>query len=113
VKKEEAKLQAACIAWVRLQYPKILVWHCPNGGSRNAIEAANLKRQGVLAGVCDIHVDAARRGFHGLKAEAKSKNGKLSPAQKEYLKKCEAEGYATVVFNSFEQFIEIMNWYLG
>jgi len=43
----------------------------PNGGRRNAREAARLKRAGVLAGVSDIHLPLARAGFHGLWVELK------------------------------------------
>ena len=46
-KKEEAKLQTNCFRWFDYQYPelKMLLFAVPNGGSRNVIEAANLKAQ--------------------------------------------------------------------
>lgn len=50
----EANEQEALFRWaafVRGRFPEIdLLYHVPNGGSRNRLEAANLKRQGVKAG---------------------------------------------------------------
>jgi hypothetical protein len=111
MKSEEARLQAACMTWVRLQYPNLNVWHCPNGGSRNAIEAANLKRQGVKAGVCDIHVDKAAGGFHGLKIEMKVGKNRLTPAQEAYFEQCERDGYKTAVCRTFEEFQATISHY--
>lgn len=50
----EDDLQRDVMQFIRLQYPHIISFHCPNGGKRGAREAARLKRQGVLAGVSDI-----------------------------------------------------------
>lgn len=54
----------------------------PNGGSRNKIEAVNLKREGVKAGVSDLCVILKDRVlFIEMKRPAKKlKNGKLSIA---------------------------------
>lgn len=42
---------------LKLKYPNIIAnFAIPNGGSRNVIEAANLKREGVTAGVPDYLV---------------------------------------------------------
>jgi hypothetical protein len=112
MKTTEAKLQIACMNYAAMQYPNLLIWHCPNGGSRNVIEAANLKRQGVKSGVCDIHVDKACGGFHGLKIELKSAEGKLSPAQADYLERVRDEGYATAVCYDFDDFVNVLNNYL-
>lgn len=112
MKTTEAQLQAACMQYAALQYPKLLIWHCPNGGFRNAKEATHLKRQGVKAGVCDIHVDKAANGYHGLKIELKTAKGKLSPAQAAYLQQVRDEGYMTAVCYSLDEFIETLRNYL-
>lgn len=60
IKNLEAKHQAALVAVLRKHWSDIptadrpIVFHVPNGGSRNALEATNLKVQGVLAGVPDL-----------------------------------------------------------
>ena len=53
---KEDNLQKACVTWFRLQYPDVVIFAIPNGGSRNPIEAAKLKATGTLAGVADLFV---------------------------------------------------------
>ena len=58
--------------------PEVLWFHCPNGGSRDVVEAVNLKRMGTLPGVPDllfIHNNSI------FSVELKAKGGRLSPAQ--------------------------------
>jgi hypothetical protein len=54
----ESNEQEALFRWaalIRGRFPDIdLLYHIPNGGSRNRIEAASLKRQGVKAGVLSV-----------------------------------------------------------
>lgn len=51
-------------AYMSGKYPELkLMHHIPNGGSRNSAEAANLKRQGVKAGMPDIFLPVAREAF--------------------------------------------------
>lgn len=51
----EADEQIALFEWAALQsgrFPELaLLYHVPNGGSRNKIEAARLRAQGVKSGV--------------------------------------------------------------
>lgn len=50
----EAKLQIAVINYIRMAFPDVLVLAVPNGGKRSMIEAAMMKKMGVLAGVSDL-----------------------------------------------------------
>lgn len=45
----ESQIQKDCVTWFRLQYPKIgrLLFAVPNGGARNAKEAAIMKGEGL------------------------------------------------------------------
>lgn len=56
--------QEIVMQWARInsgKWPELsLLHHIPNGGARNAREAAKLKRMGVLAGVSDLHLPVAR-----------------------------------------------------
>lgn len=49
----EDSLSIAVAEFLRTAKPECMWWHSPNGGRRNAREAARLKRMGVLAGVPD------------------------------------------------------------
>lgn len=71
----EAREQEALFRWADFAagtMPELkLLYHIPNGGSRNKAEAANLKRQGVKAGVPDLFLPVPRGGYHGLYIELK------------------------------------------
>lgn len=62
----EALEQRTVVEWCELR--RVPCFHIPNGGSRNKAEAANLKRQGVMAGVPDLCVPVARCGYRGIEA---------------------------------------------
>ena len=57
----EESIQTTCVEWFRYTYRNYIVFSIPNGGSRNAKEAANMKRAGVLAGVSDLIVVIEKR----------------------------------------------------
>ena len=70
----ESQIQKNCVTWFRLQYPKIgrLLFAVPNGGARNAKEAAIMKGEGVTAGVADLILLYPSGGFHSLCIEFKT-----------------------------------------
>ena len=58
------------LAYAGRKYPEAqLLFHVPNGGKRNAAEAAHLKRQGVKAGVPDLFLPVARGGLDVYKRQ--------------------------------------------
>ena len=76
----------------------ILFYHCPNGGSRNMIEAVKFKRMGVKAGVPDICIPIARKGHHGLYCELKRRSGGVITEQQAYwLEELKLQGYYVFV----------------
>ena len=98
----EHKEQSMLIRWFRLQHPNIVMYAIPNGGLRNVRVAARLKDEGVLAGVADLHLMAARGGKHGLYIEMKSAKGTLQDNQKLFLDKAIQEGFAAKVCYGFD-----------
>ena len=108
----EAQEQAEVIEWCG--WKRIPVFHIPNGGSRNPIEAANLKRQGVKAGVPDLFVPVAASGCHGLFIEMKrERGGRVSEAQRRWLALLDAQGYRASVCHGAEEAIREIEGYLG
>lgn len=71
-----------------------------------------LKKMGVKAGVSDIFIARSMHGFHGCYLELKTKNGKLSPEQKEFLTAMNKEGYLTLVSHSLDDAIRCVDVYL-
>ena len=108
--------QETVIQWARIcsgKWPELkLLHHIPNGGRRNAKEAAKLKRMGVLAGVSDLHLPVARGGYHSLYIEMKYDEGRLLKSQKDFLQAAAAEGnYCTVCYSAADA-IEILDLYM-
>lgn len=100
--------------WARGKYPELdLMHHIPNGGKRSKPEAARFKAQGVKAGVPDIFLPCARGGYHGLYIELKrTKGGKISAAQKEWIDALRGQGYKVIVCYGFDEAREVIISYL-
>src|SRR5215813_5285451 len=109
--------QVALIKWVRSikgTYPELkLLYAVPNGGDRNLRVARKLKAEGVLAGVADLCLPAARREYHGLYLEMKSEEGVATEEQKEFLCGVSAEGYCAVIAQGVDEAKATLEWYIG
>lgn len=93
---------------------RIPCFHVPNGGSRNKAEAANLKRQGVKAGVPDLCVPVARCGYHGLFIEMKAKSGgRVSGHQARWIALLREQGYAAYVCEGADSAIKLLGLYMS
>lgn len=116
-KTTEADEQKALMQWAKWQegrYSELkLLYHCPNGGTRNKLEAANLKRQGVKAGVPDLFLPVPRSQKHGLFIEMKVGRNKCTDNQKKWIKALIGQGYEVKVCYSCEEAIQIIKRYLG
>ena len=112
----EAAEQEALFRWaafIRGRFPEIdLLYHIPNGGSRNRIEAANLKRQGVKAGVPDLCLPVARAHWHGLYIEMKAGKNTTTEKQDGWISDLRAQGYAAEVCYGWERAAEVITKYL-
>ena len=90
----------------------------PNGGLRNKKVAAQLKAQGVKAGVSDIFLPVPRSTMHGLWIELKTPKsaqgpaGKPSALQIEWLDKMGGQGYAAVICYGWTSAMETIIDYL-
>ena len=104
----EAQEQETLFRWAGVmtnRWPEIRLMHAiPNGGSRNPIEAAHLKAQGVKAGIPDIFLPVPRGRFHGLYIEMKRrKGGRVSVEQKKMLLALQGQGYKAEVCRGWEE----------
>ena len=111
---EQRTLFELCFA-LKARYPEVsLLFHIPNGGRRDAAEAANLKRQGVKPGVPDLFLPVARGGYHGLFIELKRRDGgRLSDYQKRWLHLLQRQGYAAVVCHGAKETADTIICYLN
>lgn len=104
----EAQEQTMLMSWAELQsgkYPELkLLYHVPNGGSRNKAEAGRLRAEGVKAGVPDLCLPVARREYHGLYIELKrQRGGRISDLQAQWLSALSEQGYKTALCCGWEQ----------
>ncbi len=115
--KSEAQHQANVIAWSRLhrgEYPELAgLYHIPNGGRRDAVEARHLKEQGVKAGVPDLCLPVPRRGYHGLYIEMKTERGHTSPEQEWWGEWLRGQGCLWRVCHGWQAAVDLLAWYLG
>jgi len=107
IKPTEAQIQTALFKWAELsasKYPELeLMFHIPNGGRRDLIEAYHLKQQGTKAGVPDIFLPAPRGTFAGLFLELKSERGRLQDNQKTWLNELSKQGYKAITVYGFNE----------
>lgn len=110
----EDQLQKACVRWFDLQYPKLSKYLVcvPNGGKRNAIEAAKLKQMGVRAGFPDLILLVSNRFYPFMGIELKARKGRQSEHQKEYEREFGRIGARYVVVRSLEEFIDTVKAYM-
>lgn len=115
----ERKEQQWLVQWFKLKYPDILIAASGNGGSRPLNEAANMKREGVLAGIPDLQIFKACKNYHGLFIEMKDPGsptrmkGKLGTVQKSIINKLNSENYYAKPAWGWIEAKEIIDWYLG
>lgn len=114
----EDNFQASVMTELKLRYPKLLIYHVPNGGSRGGLEATIFMEMGVLSGVSDIIIEDEYGQYGGARIELKVKQrsgkmGKLFNSQIEYLNKAWKTGkYCAVGWNS-EAVLNRVEWYVG
>lgn len=85
----------------------------PNGGKRDAITGANLKAEGVKAGVPDIQFPVAYGAYLGLFIEMKrAKGGRFSPEQEATIERYRGYGHRVETCNGFEEARAALEKYL-
>lgn len=114
----EQQEQIALIKWAELnsgKHPELsLLFHIPNGGKRNAREAAIFKAAGVKKGVPDLCLPVAKRGYHGLYIEMKRlKGGAAQPPQIRWARDLEKQGYAVALCHGWREAVEVLEEYLN
>ena len=112
----EASLQRACVRWFNIQYHQYygLLYSSLNGVHTTQAQARTAKAEGMIAGVADLTLSVARKGYHGLFIEMKNgKAGAQSELQKLWQQKVEAQGYRYVICRCFEDFKREIETYLN
>jgi hypothetical protein len=114
LKASEHVEQVMVVRWFRLQYPFLnrCLWAIPNGGKRHIKTAMTLSSEGVMAGVSDLFMMVARKGYHGLFIEMKAKGGKVTQEQALFITEANKQGYLAVVCFGFDEAKKVIQDYL-
>jgi hypothetical protein len=111
----EEQIQINFFEYVSLQYPTLapFIFHIPNGGSRNIVEAVKLKRMGVRRGVWDVFVNLPSKNYCGLWIEFKSGKNKLTKEQEIFLESIKNNRQMHAVCYDLPEAIAVLKTYLG
>lgn len=101
--------------WLRAQHPFIALHTMHIGNERKATYYAGyiMKRMGVLKGASDLFMAWPNGGYPGLFIEVKSKTGKLTKEQKEFLQRMRDRGYKALACYGAEEVINTMKEYIS
>jgi len=121
-RQSESNLQAACVRWFRMQYPKIgkLLLAIPNGArlygnkTQRAIQWRKLEKEGAVKGAADLLLAIPSGDYGGLFIEmkTKAKHSKQSKFQKAFEKVVVENGFGYAMPRSFEEFQQVVKTYL-
>lgn len=108
----ESLEQQAFVQWCDLHPQAKRIFAIPNGGKRSKIEAAIMRGEGVRAGVPDLMLPVPVGAAHGLFVEMKSKEGRVTPSQRERAEQLASDGYVCIVAYSADIAITATKLYL-
>ena len=129
--RKEYEIQEVCVAWFRLRYPKFkrMLYASLNGvllnvsssrklahlseSARRAIAWNRLEKQGAVPGVFDLFLSIPSGDYAGLYIDTKTKKGRLSDSQKEFLADAKNFGYACAIVRSLDDFQKLIEGYLN
>lgn len=94
----EHQEQVLFVQWFRRTYKGVRIFAIPNGESRSKSAGARLKAEGVSAGVPDLFIPA----WNTWVEMKRSKGGRTSDKQKDWLAYLESVGHKTFVCAGFD-----------
>ena len=121
-KASEHEEQVALFDWATAaegEHPELaMLFAIPNGGARHPAVAAQLKAEGVRAGVPDVFLAVARgsvngKTHHGLFIELKVKPNKATEAQCAWIDSLRAFGFSAVICYGAQDAINVIKAYLA
>lgn len=108
----EQNLQEALVTYIQLKF-KGVRFCASAGGLRTSIsQASAMKRAGYVKGVPDMQIMESRHNYNGLFLELKTKKGRLSPHQKEWIEDLNDRGYLAKCCYGLDEALDLIDWYL-
>lgn len=113
----ESQEQCAFIDWARLhrqRWPQLNhLYAIPNGAATSNNNRARLVREGLVCGVCDLHLPVPRGTYHGLWIEMKKIGGCVSEEQCAWLVAMKDYGHQVTVAYSWTSAVIVLEEYLN
>lgn len=102
---DEQKLLFEWAEYEEVLYPELqLMYHIVNEGKRSYQAGAELRKQGMRAGVPDVCLPVPRGNYGALYIEMKrTKGGKISEEQQWWIDKLNAAGNLAVICHGFDE----------
>ena len=112
----ESTEQQALFEWAEFAAKKTpelkLLFAVPNGGKRDKVTGAILKREGVKSGVPDICLPVPCGEFHGLYIEMKVGKNKPTENQSWWIEQLQKQGYRVDVCYSWGEAVKVIAGYM-
>lgn len=114
----EHQEQSVVVAWWWRQHefyglPHFALFAIPNGGARDPLTGAKLKREGVRRGALDLMLAKPVQPYSGLFIEMKVGDNKPTPDQQDFIRYLTSAGYKACVHWSADSAIAEIIGYLG
>ena len=109
--------QKALTRWVKAhmgRWPDLKMYiHIPNEGKRSPRMGEELKEMGMAVGFPDVFIFTPKGGMHGMAIEMKrTKGGKVSPEQAQWIADLVAQGYCACVCYGWEAAAKAIERYM-
>ena len=111
----EWKDQITGMTWLRLQHPVVAKHTMHIGNERKTSYWAGwiMKQLGVLKGASDLFMAWPNTLYHGLFIEVKSKTGRPTIEQREFIERMNDKEYYACFTYGADELIDTMKWYLN
>lgn len=108
----ERQIQCDVVHFLRSHPQDILFCATVGGVPCSRVSRGRMVASGYEKGIPDLIIYEPRGGFHGLFIEFKSKTGRISPHQDQWLQRLSARGYYTSVQRDQGSAIQLISTYL-
>ena len=109
----EQRQQQAIVTYLQLQYKNVRF--CASlGGQYQQHHSQRTKaiKTGYVKGFPDLQITEARKNYHGLFIELKTKTGRMTPHQKQWIEDLNERGYLAKCCKGMEEAMDLIDWYL-
>jgi len=113
--KEEDFIQIALVNWFKTNYPDFAedLAHVANQRKCHPLEGKKLQDMGIKKGFSDLEIAVPTIHYNGLYIEIKTKDGRLTKEQKEFIDRKNKRGYFATVARGLEEGKKVITNYLG